>query len=70
MVNKLKVSFNFDLAKVNDALGNTPNVDAKAALMELLKSALSEYGSVDNYGDPIYCSPQLLDHVSFSIIEE
>jgi hypothetical protein len=37
------VSFTFDLNKVNNALGNTPNVGAEDALMELIESAIFEY---------------------------
>ena len=65
----LNVSFTFDLNKVNDALGNTPNVAGKDALRELLIGMLSEYGSVDGYGDPSRYHPHLENHVSFEINE-
>ena len=54
----LNVRVSFDLDKVNDALGNTPNVKAEDALLELLRCAVTEYDS------------DLDDHVSFSICEE
>jgi hypothetical protein len=50
----LKVSITFDRDKVNYALGNTPNVDARRALEELLKSAFYEYDAD-------------LEHMSFEI---
>jgi hypothetical protein len=55
----LKVLVTFDLDKVNDALGNTPNVKAEDALLELMRCAvLYEYDH------------SLEGHVSFSICEE
>ena len=54
----LKVLVTFDLGWVNYALGNTPNVTAEDALMELLQCAVAEYDS------------SLNDNVSFSICEE
>jgi hypothetical protein len=55
----LNVRVSFDLDKVNDALGNTPNVKAEDALLELLRCAvLYEYDR------------SLEGHVSFSICEE
>ena len=54
----LKVLVTFDLGWVNYALGNTPNVTAEDALMELLQCAVAEYDS------------SLKDNVSFSICEE
>lgn len=65
----LNVSFTFDLNKVNDAIGNTPSVDAKDALRELLQSMIYEYGSVDGYGDPCRNAPQLQHYVYFEINE-
>lgn len=67
---KLNVAFEFDLDRINHALGNTPNVSAKDALRELLEGMLSEYGSVDGYGDPARDHPYLDDHVHFQIIED
>lgn len=67
---KMKVAFEFDLDRINDALGNTPNVAAKDAFLELLDAVLSEYGSVDGYGDPARDHPHLEDHVYFEIIED
>jgi hypothetical protein len=37
------VTFTFDLNKVNHALGNTPNVGAEDALMELIELSIFEY---------------------------
>jgi hypothetical protein len=53
----LKVSITFDLNKVNNALGNTPNVVARDALAELLRSAFNEYDAD-------------LHHISFEIEQE
>ncbi len=64
------VHVTFDLDKVNDALGNTRNVTAEKALMELLQSCLHEYGLHDSYGWPIETAPQLEKHVTFEICEE
>lgn len=69
METTLNVQVTFHLDKVNDALGNTPNVRANRALQELLVSALAEYGSTDSYGDPIFNAPQLNNYVSFIILE-
>jgi hypothetical protein len=42
-MNTLTVDFTFNLDEVNNTLGNTPNVGARAALAELIMSAISEY---------------------------
>ena len=55
----LNVRVSFDLDKVNHALGNTPNVTAENALLELLRCAV-----VHEY------DRSLEGHVFFSICEE
>ena len=68
MKTTMTVMVTFDLDKVNDALGNTPNVSAQDALTELLKSAVYEYGLRDNYGDECKNAPHLENHVSFEVL--
>jgi hypothetical protein len=65
----LNVVVSFDLRLVNDALWNTPNVGAKDALMELLQSAISEYGLHDSYGDVRDDAPHLENCVCFEIAD-
>lgn len=70
MKETMTVRITFDLDKVNNALGNTPNVTAENALMELFNGMLTEYGCYDSYGDPYENPPHLEKHVTFEICQE
>ena len=63
----LTVMVTFDLKKVNDALGNTPNVSARDALEALLNSAIHHYGLTDDYWQ-WDSAPHLEDHVKFLVL--
>lgn len=67
MKTTLTVMVTFDLEKVNDALGNTPNVSARDALAQLLNSAIHHYGLTDDYWQ-WDDAPHLEEHVSFEVL--
>lgn len=62
----LKVTFTFDLAEVNESLGNTPNVQAKTALEELLRSLLTQFDDYNDSGHPTNFAP-VLEKMTFKI---
>jgi hypothetical protein len=62
----ITVTFTFDLTEVNNALGNTPNVLAKDAIHELLKSLLTGFDDVDEWGHETVIAP-VLERMTFTI---